>query len=227
MPVRTLSEGATLRRIAGPVCIGLGLLLILASFGGAWGPAYGQTVPTPTPHIRVADPQISKTSVPSCCSPGDKVTFNIVVTNVGDATATNVVISDTIPPQLSIVAITTTWGVVTVTGNHFTVAIGMIAPGQIVTIVIQTIVLIAAPIDIVITNLAQLTSDQGTRQASTDVLIKKAGACATPPIFPPTGAPVEPEGGTSPWLLLAGLLLLLLGIVLTARARRSSSPGES
>jgi len=214
------------RRILGPICIALGILLILASFGGSWGPAYGQTVVTPTPHIEVADPQISKTAQPSCCSPGDTVVFTIVVTNIGTAPATNVVISDTVPAELSLTSVTTTKGTVTINGNQFVVAIGTVSPGEIVTITVTTTVLITTPVDVVISNIAYLTSDQGSRQASANVTIKEIGACATPTGWPRTGGPVEAEEGTSPWLLVAGLLLLLLGIALTVRTRRGSPQSQ-
>ncbi|MGB9723119.1 MAG: DUF11 domain-containing protein [Chloroflexia bacterium] len=212
----------------GYFCIVLGLLLILASFHSPWGKAYGQTVVTPTPGVAIGDPQISKTGQPDCCNPGDPVTFIIVVTNVGNADVTNVLISDTLPAELTLQTVTTTKGLVTVQGNHFEVRIDRIAPGEIVTITVHAVVSEGAPTDIVVTNTAYLFSDQGTRQASAQVLIKPPGGCPTPPILPPTGpAAPEPREGTSLWLLIAGLVLLLLGVVLSIRTRKRSPAEET
>ncbi|MGC8874763.1 MAG: DUF11 domain-containing protein [Chloroflexia bacterium] len=217
------SNGRGLVRFAGPVGILLGLILVLASFNGSWGRAYGQTVPTPTPAPRIADPQISKTGDVTCCSPGDPVIFTIVVTNVGTADATNVVVRDTLPPELQLREVTTTKGTVIVSGNSFQVNIGAVAPGEIVTITVRAVVADWAPVDTVVTNTATLESDQATREDSFDLLLKERGACPTPVILPPTGGIPEPAGGTSLWLLLLGILLVLAGIALTLRSRRTAN----
>jgi uncharacterized repeat protein (TIGR01451 family) len=207
----------------GYICIGLGLLLILSSFNGGWGKAYGQTVVTPTPGLEVGDPQLTKTGEPGCCAPGDTVIYTIVATNVGTGPVTNVLITDTLPAELQLQDVTTSKGQVTIAGNYFEVRIGSIAPGEIVTIIVRALS-VSIPGDGVLHNTAFLRSDQGDRQASADVIIKASGGCATPAILPPTGGPVpQSEGGVSLWLLLAGLFLLLLGIVLTVRARKQSS----
>ncbi len=208
------------RKPIGYFCIFLGLLLILASFHTPWGKAYGYTVVTPTPGLVIGDPQISKTAQPDCRSPGDLVTFLIVVTNVGGADVTNVLISDTLPLELVLQTVTTTKGMVTVQGNHFEVRIDRISPGEIISITVHAIVGEGVP-DTVLINTAYLFSDQGSRQASAQVLIKPPGGCVTPPILPPTGpATPEPQGRISLWLLIAGLVLLLLGIILSIRARK-------
>jgi uncharacterized repeat protein (TIGR01451 family) len=202
----------------GFLCIALGLFLILASPGGSWGRAYGQTVVTPLPLL--ADPRISKTADPSCGAPGAQVRFAISVTNVGTADATNVVVSDTIPAEMSLQTVTTSKGTVSIAGNHFEVAIGTVAPGEVVAIAVQATVLVSVPVDTVITNRAYLSSDQGSRQAAVDVTIRATGACPTPAVLPPTGDS-QPEVAAKPlpWLFVLGLLLLVLGTVLALRAR--------
>lgn len=218
------SRGKSLQRWGGYLCIGLGLLLILSSFQSGWGKAYGQSVITPTPAIEIGDPQISKTGAPGCCYPGDTVTWNIVITNVGTGDVTGVLITDTLPAQLQLVQVTTTKGQVTVNGNYFEVRIGRISPGEIVTIVVISTVLEGIPDDTTLLNTTYLRSDQGDRQASAEVVIRVGeGACETPPILPPTGG-VVPQAAGSPslWLLLVGISLLLLGIVLTLRSRKRS-----
>ena len=213
----------SLQRWTGYLCVGLGLLLILSSFNGDWGKAYGQTVVTPTPALEIGDPQLTKTGEPGCCEPGDTVVYTIVATNVGGSAVTNVLISDTIPPELQLQEVTTTKGVVTVQGNYFEVRIDRIAVGEIVTIVVRAIVLVRSE-DTIIHNTAYLHSDQGDREATADIMFKADGGCPTPAVLPPTGGPVpQAEGRTSLWLLLAGVFLLLLGIILTVRARKQPS----
>lgn len=216
------NRGPTTQRCLGYLCIGLGVLLILSSFQGGWGKAYGQSVITPTPGIEIGDPQMSKTGSPGCCYPGDTVTWNIVVTNIGRGDVTGILITDTLPVYLQLVQVTTTKGQVTVNGNYFEVRIGRISPGEIVTIVVTSIVLEGVPDDTVVINTAYLRSDSGDRQASAEVVVRVGeGACETPPILPPTGGVVpQADGSPSLWLLLAGLFLLLLGIVLTVRSRK-------
>lgn len=209
----------SLRRWMGYMGIGFGLLLILASFQGGWGKAYGQTVITPTPPLLIGDPQISKVGRPECCEPGDTVLWIVTVTNIGNADVTNVVVQDTLPPEVQLQQVTSTKGTVTTSGNSFEVRIDRVAPGEVVTIVAQAIVL-GRDDDIVAHNTAYLRSDQGDRQASSDVLIKAKGGCPTPPVLPPTGN-VEPEPAARPllWLFVVGLLLLVVGSVLSLRGR--------
>ncbi len=207
-------------RLMGPLSIGLALFLLLASFGGTWGQAYGQTVATPTPLVRVADPVISKTGIPECCQPGDDVTYTILVTNEGSIPATSVVIEDSLPAGLILQEVTSTKGTVTVSGNYFRVDIGSVAPGELITITVRAVVGDDLEDNIVLRNTAVLRSDQGYREAWDDLLIRRDGACGTPGLLPPTGSAVPMgQGAFSPWLLLAGLMLLVLGVVLTARAQ--------
>ncbi len=221
MPSQTTTSPPAPRQLLGPVCIALGIFLILASLSGSWGPAYGQTVVTPTPSVRYADPVITKTG-DACCIPGGEVIFTIVATNVGNSDATNVFISDTLPVELTLVEVTTSKGTVGIVGNHFKVWIGTIAPGEIVTVVVKAIVSADVPPETVITNTAYLRSSEGNREASWSVVAREV--CETPGILPPTGGPPpEPERGETPLgLFLAGLFLLLLGIVLTVRDRRAA-----
>jgi len=210
----------SLQRWMGYLCMAMGLLLILSSFQGGWGKAYGQSVVTPTPGLIIGDPRITKVGEPTCCEPGDTVIYTIVATNVGQGDVTNVLISDTLPPEVQLQDVTTTKGQVSIQGNYFEVRIDRIAPGEIVTIVVRALV-VDVPDDGIIHNTVYMDTDQGHAEASFDVIFAEEGGCEPPPILPPTGGPVAQEqGGTSLWLLLAGLFLLLFGIVLTVRARR-------
>jgi uncharacterized repeat protein (TIGR01451 family) len=217
------SRNSALQRWMGYFCIALGLLLILSSFNGSWGKAYGQSVVTPTPGLSVGDPRITKVGEPGCCEPGDTVMYTIVATNVGTGDVTNILIMDTLPAELVLQDVTTSKGQVTINGNYFEVRISRISPGEIVTIVVRALV-IGVPEDMVIRNTAYMRTEQGDREASYDIALRGEGGCQPPPILPPTGGPVpQEEGGTSPLLLLAGLFLLLVGIILTVRARKQSA----
>lgn len=212
-------------RLLGNACMILGLLLIVASLNGAWGRAYGQTVPTRTPVLKFADPQLSKTG-DTCCVPGGKVVFTIVASNVGTAPATDVLVSDRLPPELVLVDVATTKGTVSVDGNYFEVFIRAINPGEIVTITVEAMAAEDAPVDVTITNVAYLKSGDQEREDSTDLMIKEV--CDTPAELPDTGTVTQAaEQGTSLWLLVAGLLILLLGVVLSLRGRaRAASEGS-
>jgi uncharacterized repeat protein (TIGR01451 family) len=65
---------------------------------------------------------------------GEIVTFTIYVNNDGDGTAEQVVVTDKLPPFLSLEAVTSSWGDVTMEGNTATVTIGKLLPEDQVTI---------------------------------------------------------------------------------------------
>lgn len=217
------------QRWLGYLCIGLGILLILASFNSSWGTAYGQTVPIRTPTRPEGNPQIIK-SAPECCEPGYFFGFTIIVTNIGTVDATNVVVTDTLPPELQLEDVTSDKGFVSMDPsiNTFWVDIGTVAPGEIVTITVTFTVKEGIPDGTIVFNTAYLRSDQGDREGSDDLVIRERGACEPPRDWPRAGgSTAEAEGGLSPWLLAPGLLLLLIGIILTVRSRKRSPAEES
>ncbi len=65
---------------------------------------------------------------------GEIVTFTIYVSNDGDGTAEQVVVTDKLPPFLSLEAVTSSWGEVTMEGNTAIVTIGKLLPEDQVTI---------------------------------------------------------------------------------------------
>ncbi len=67
------------------------------------------------------DLTIAKTVSPTTAKPGDIVTYTITVRNTGDADATNVVITDTLPPDLSFVH---------AKGRTMTWELGTLEPGR-------------------------------------------------------------------------------------------------
>ncbi|MBN1430576.1 MAG: DUF11 domain-containing protein, partial [Anaerolineae bacterium] len=117
--------------------------------GGATPVATGMPNPAVTPVIAQLDPVLSKSVSPSEALPGETVTWTIIVSNPGTLPTRTVTITDNIPAQFTITEVTTTRGAITQTGNLVTVQIGVLQPGEQVTIVIKTVVKDAAPAGVV------------------------------------------------------------------------------
>lgn len=94
------------------------------------------------------------------------LTYTMVVTNNGPSTATNVVVSDTLPSDLSFTSGTSTVGSVTNAGNAVTANVGTLAPGASATITIQTSV--GAGATGTITNTATVTSSETDTNSAND-----------------------------------------------------------
>jgi uncharacterized repeat protein (TIGR01451 family) len=91
------------------------------------------------PVVQVSDPAISKAGDPLAAAVGERVTWTIQVWNPGSTPTAPVVFSDTIPPMFDILTVTASRGAVSVSGNTVTVDIGVLQPGEHVTIVIETV----------------------------------------------------------------------------------------
>jgi uncharacterized repeat protein (TIGR01451 family) len=79
------------------------------------------------------------TADPLATTFGEPVTWTIQVWNPGSSPTAPVVFSDTIPPMFAILNVTTTRGAEAVSGNTVAVDIGVLAPGERVTILIETV----------------------------------------------------------------------------------------
>jgi uncharacterized repeat protein (TIGR01451 family) len=99
---------------------------------------FGDMIPTgPT----IADPAVTKYGDPASAVVGDIVTFVITVTNLGGANADNVVLVDTKPAFLDILAVSITPGSgfpTTISGNTITIDFGTLTPGETYTIQVIT-----------------------------------------------------------------------------------------
>ncbi len=72
------------------------------------------------------------------------LTYTIVVTNNGPSTATDVIVTDSLPAELEFVSATTTAGTVGNVGNQVTANVGTLAPGATATITLNTTVVSTA-----------------------------------------------------------------------------------
>ncbi|MCB9436277.1 MAG: DUF11 domain-containing protein [Anaerolineales bacterium] len=108
----------------------------------------------------VSDPALSKIGILAPGElglPGEQITWVITATNPNGFPLDNVVITDTLVPELQIDDATTQQGTVTINGQTVTFQLGTLQPGQTVEMRIVTTVL-DNPASGVITNTATLTS---------------------------------------------------------------------
>ena len=152
--------------------------------------------------ITLFDPAISKIGI---LQPGEtgllgeQLEWVFTVTNIGNGTGYDVVVSDTLVPELQIVgvAIDPNVGSYTINGQTVTVFIPSLAPGQSINFSIITIVLVS---DQEIENTAVLTASNldGERQA-TGLVVSRL-----------------PETGETPWWREVTLALIVLGAAAAA-----------
>ena len=141
---------------------------------------------------------------------GENVVFTVIVTNQGNANATNVVITDPISAMLEDVTVTTSKGTATFDAvtRIITVNIGTLAPNETVTIVIKgRTARVAPPYQIV--NMAVVAFKEGAARQSNPVTVDV--------VYMLPGE--VPEPGT--WLMLGSGLAGLAGYArLRMRSRR-------
>ncbi|NDJ77472.1 MAG: DUF11 domain-containing protein [Chloroflexi bacterium] len=136
--------------------------------------------------VVVTDPGLSKTGVlgPGQLGlPGEQVTWTITATNPTGATLTNVVITDTFTPALSIDSVTTSAGSATINGQTVTVTIPALGAGQAATIQVVTTVEGSGG---EFANTATLTADGGYSRTATATV-------NTISSLPATGYPPDEE----------------------------------
>ncbi|RMF38508.1 MAG: DUF11 domain-containing protein, partial [Planctomycetota bacterium] len=85
---------------------------------------------------RQATLTLTKTDTPDPAPVGSTLTYDLVVTNNGPSTATNVVVSDTLPAGLTFSNVTTTSGTASESGGVVTANIASLAPTESATITI-------------------------------------------------------------------------------------------
>ncbi|MDP9021478.1 MAG: DUF11 domain-containing protein, partial [Actinomycetota bacterium] len=176
------------------------------------------TVSHPVAAVPGGEPQLSlaKTASVPAAAPGDTVTFTVTVANLGAATARQVVLTDPTPTGLEYVPASTSRDGAAVAdvaegGNPLAdgLALGDLAPGQVVVVQQALRVASAAPGAAVI-NLATITTADADQPASTAVTLPITASGAPPAgQLPATGARDNPRE-----TLVIALCLLTIGVAM-------------
>ena len=172
---------------------------------------------TPTaalPGAPIPDPAISKSVSPPTAVAGDTVTYTILVTNLGGAPATGVVVEDTLPSFLVPSEATISRGQVSVSGQLVRAEIGDLAPGETVELRVTARVIApaAAPENRNLATVSSTSPDANPDNNQASVPVDAAG----PVSLPNTG---EAERSPLPLLVAALGLALILGSTLMRRRR--------
>jgi len=165
------------------------------------------------PNISTFDPAVSKLGVLSeggVGLPGERLTWTITVTNNGGVAGSNVVVTDTLRPELRVDSADAGKGTFTINGQTVTFTIPTLNPNETVTLHVVTTVL-ARPSDNQFVNDVTLVGSGAQRSAQ--------GVVSLVTSLPATGyAPAQSDSTAAP-LLFVGIALLLVGLV-TIRLRK-------
>jgi len=153
-------------------------------------------IATPTPAVPAAAPavarlELSKGDDPDPVASGASLTYTLAYTNAGDATATGVVIADTLDPNVTYVGASITSTRRTTSTLYWDV--GALSPGIAGEIVISVTVPCGLGEGAVLTNTATLGSDEIAPLAvsQTTVISGVDAACIVPPTATPTPTPTN------------------------------------
>lgn len=160
----------------------------------------GQQVGQP-PTLALVDPFITKSVNPPFAIPGESATWTITISNPGSIAINNVQVTDTMPAEVEILSVSATAGSVSHSGQTVSFSIGSLAPGQSVTITVQTRVRDNVAVPFIITNQACMTSTEHPDARCASATLTSVGQ------LPATG-----QSPWSPWRvpLLAGAAGLAL-----------------
>jgi uncharacterized repeat protein (TIGR01451 family) len=176
--------------------------------GSSGGPG---TSPTPGPGsgIQLTDPIITKHVEPPFALPGESVVWTITVTNPGPVAASNIVVEDSMPPEIEILSVSASAGKATFSGQKVKFTLSSLAAGASATVTINARVRGNTKLPYVLCNTASLTSPVNQ---SAEACVASVGRL--------------PNTGESPWTSeRLPLLALIVGVVglallLVNRARR-------
>ena len=140
------------------------------AFGGIGGSA-----------LAGADVRVLNTTPNPLVALGSLLTYTIQVTNAGPDTATDVMLTDTLPPTLTVTGVSASSGVLSTNGNVLTLALGSLGAGASATLVVAGL----PTEEGALTNLAVVTTTQidfaeGNNRAERVVSVVAAGTYANP-----------------------------------------------
>lgn len=190
--------------------------------------------PIATPHRDkpgIADPAVTKSVNVGEARIGDEVTFTIKVTNRGNDTANDVVVTDPIPDYMDVIEATTTRGNVSSNGRTVIVNVGPVAPGEEVTIRIRVRINERAQPPVGRNGVSITTSspgdDPGNNSSETTFsIIGEATPTAEPltatpvPTAAPRQLPRTAAGDDNKELIVLGVLVGLVAFALSLLMRR-------
>ncbi len=163
------------------------------------------------PEVLYFDPAVSKigTLEPGELGlPGESLTWVVTITNVGNAPGYNIVITDTIQPELQITGATIDFGTVSISGQTVTFNIPVLNPGDVVTAQVDTLVL-ESPASGMFDNTVTVTGTGPDGTVSTD---STSASLSVPTSLPDTGYPPasEKEAVSSTYTVIIGAICIML-----------------
>ncbi|MGQ9468163.1 MAG: hypothetical protein ACUVSG_11090, partial [Anaerolineae bacterium] len=177
--------------------------------------------PSPTPWCFTATPEtpgivVEKGVNPPIISPGQDVQIAIRVRNTGTQPASHLIVEDTLPDFLQILAVHSTRGIPAISGQTVRVSVGTLEPGGQVTITIEARARADVPAGTAVANVAVASYDGGRSTGQFPQPTPERPIC---PLVPETGQ-------TSPIWVAALLILMALVSLATgiAARRRGQSP---
>ncbi|MGB9872791.1 MAG: hypothetical protein ACPLYD_14195, partial [Anaerolineae bacterium] len=180
--------------------------------------------PSPTPWCFTATPEVPGVVVvkevsPPIISPGQDVRITIRVRNTGTQPVSHLVVEDTLPPYLQILAVRSTRGIPAISGQTVRVSVGTLEPGGEVAITIEARARADVPAGTAVENVAVASYDGGRSIGPFPQPTPERPIC---PLVPEAGHASSTLGGwVAPLLILIALVSLALGM---AARRRENSP---
>lgn len=170
---------------------------------------------TPPPAGPGPDPAISKSVSPASAIVGDTVTYTMLVTNLGGAPASGVVVEDTLPGFLLPLEATVSRGGATISGQRVRAEIGDLAPGETVELRVTARVIApaAAPNNLNLAIVSSGSPDDNPANNQASVPLDAVG----PASLPSTG---EAESALPLLATALGLALVAGSLLLGHSSRR-------
>lgn len=173
--------------------------------------------PSPTPWCVTATPEVPGVVVekevnPPTVSPGQDVRITIRVRNTGAQPASRLVVEDTLPAFLQILAVRSTRGIPAISGQTVRVSVGTLEPGGEVTVTIEARARADVPAGTAVENVAVVSYDGGQSTAPFPRPTPDRPIC---PLVPEAGGTTHSPTWAWTWvLILPGVTLLVLGLAI-------------